>query len=159
MQAFMDMQNLQAQSITNASATPLLGKEVRVMESTFHHTGKCSRDFKINVLEGNSQGNVIIKDKDGNVLGEVAFTMSDSKGGDTVVKWDGKNHETGELYLGGDYKVEVKSTNGAKDVGYAYDDGMVNRVDFSSSGAALTVNGVKYALAYLVMVKNADSST
>jgi len=152
MQEFMNMQTLQAQSITNASATPLLGKDVRVMESTFHHTGLSEKEFNIYVMEGNSQGNVLIKDKDGNVVGEIGFTMDDSKGGDTTVKWDGKNQDTGNLYLGGEYTVEVVSTNGAKSVGYAFQDGRVTGVNFSSSGAALTVNGLNYGLGYLVKV-------
>jgi len=153
MQAFMDMQNLQAQSITNASATPLLGKDVRVMETTFHHEGRSSREFNIYVMDGNSQGTVVIKDGDGNVLGEVGFTLENSKGGDITVKWDGMNKDTGNLYLGGDYTVEVVSTtDSTKSVGYAFQEGVVSGVNFSSSGAALTVNGVKYGLGYLVNV-------
>jgi flagellar basal-body rod modification protein FlgD len=152
MQDFMNMQNLQAQSITNASATPLLGKDVRVMESTFHHKGLCEKEFNIYVMEGNSKGTVLVKDKDGNIVGEIGFTMEDSKGGDTTVKWDGKNQETGSLYMGGDYTVEVVGTNGTKSAGYAFQDGRVTGVNFSSTGAALTVNGLHYGLGYLVKV-------
>jgi len=152
MQEFMNMQNLQAQSITNASATPLLGKDVRVMEPSFHHKGLCEKEFNIYVMDGNRQGTVVVKDKEGTVVGEIGFTMDDSKGGDITVKWDGKNQETGNLYLGGEYTVEVVSTNGAKNVGYAFQDGRVTGVNFSSSGAALTVNGLQYGLGYLVKV-------
>jgi len=158
MQDFMNMQNLQAQSITNASATPLLGKDVRVMESTFHHKGLSAREFNIYVTEGNSQGTVLVKDKDGNIVGEIGFAMEDSKGGDTTVKWDGKNQETGNLYLGGDYTVEVVSTNGAKSIGYAFQDGRVSGVNFSSTGAALNINGIQYGLGYLVRVNESLAS-
>jgi flagellar basal-body rod modification protein FlgD len=154
MQAFMDLQNLQAQSITNASATPLLGKNVRVMESSFHHKGAEGRDFNVYVAEGNSQGNVIVKNKDGDVVAQIGFTLEDSKGGDITVKWNGKNPDTGNFYLGGDYTVEVVSTNGAKNIGYAFQDGMVSGVSFSSTGAALTVNGTQYGLGYLVKVSD-----
>jgi len=157
MQDFMNMQNMQAQSITNASATPLLGKDVRVMESSFHHKGLSEREFNIYVMEGNSQGTVLIKDKDSNVVGEIGFTMDDSKGGDTTVKWNGKNPETGTSYLGGEYTVEVVSTNGAKSVGYAFQDGRVSGVNFNSSGASLTINGLQYGLGYLVKVKESAS--
>ena len=159
MQDFMTMQNLQAQSITNASATPLLGKNVRVMESSFHHKGLCEREFNIYVMEGNSQGNVLIKNGDGDIVGEIGFTLDNSKGGDTTVKWDGRNPDTGNLYMGGDYTIEVVSSNGAKNIGYAFQDGIVSGVNFSSNGAALNVNGIKYGLGYLVRVNHDDAST
>jgi len=152
MQKFMDNQTLQAQSITNASATPLLGKNVRVMEANFHHKGLSEREFNIYLMEGNSQGNVIIKDGDGNVVGEIPVSREDSKGGDTTVKWDGINHDTGKPYLGGNYTVEVMSVNGSNSVGYAFQDGVVGGVNFSSSGAALNINGTQYGLGYLVKV-------
>ncbi len=153
MQAFMDLQNLQAQSITNASATPLLGKEVRVMENEFKHKGLSEREFNIHVLEGNSQGTVIIRDEDKNVVAEIAFSLDDSKGGDTTIKWNGRNADTGDMYLGGKYTVEVMSVNGAKAVGYAYQEGVVTGVNFNSGGAALTINGTQYGLGFLVDVK------
>ncbi|MDR2554441.1 MAG: hypothetical protein LBC64_03335 [Fibromonadaceae bacterium] len=156
MQDFMTMQNLQAQSITNASATPLLGKDVRVMESTFHHKGLSEREFNIYVMEGNSQGTVLIKDKDGKVIGEIGFAMDDSKGGDTTVKWNGKNPDTGTSYLGGEYTVEVVNSTGTKSAGYAFQDGRVSGVNFNSSGASLTINGLQYGLGYLVKVKESD---
>jgi flagellar basal-body rod modification protein FlgD len=159
MQAFMDLQNLQAQSITNASATPLLGKDVRVMESSFHHKGSCSRDFNIYVMEGYSQGNVVVKNKDGDVVAEIGFSLEDSKGGDITVKWNGKNRDNGEFYLGGDYTVEVMSVNGTKNIGYAFQDGMVSGVNFSSTGATLTVGENQYGLGYLVKVNGDDIST
>jgi len=153
MQAFMDLQNLQAQSITNASATPLLGKEVRVMETTFKHKGLSEREFNVHVLEGSSQGNLVIKDEDGNVVAEIGFSLDDSKGGDTTVKWNGRNTETGDFYLGGKYSAEVKSIDGSKAVGYAYQEGTVTGVSFNSGGAALTINDIQYGLGFLVEVK------
>ena len=153
MQAFMDMQTLQAQSITNSSATPLLGKNVRVMETEFKHKGLSEREFNIHVLEGYSQGNVIIKNEDGDIVAEIAFSLEDSKGGDTTVKWNGRNTETGDQYLSGKYSAEVMSVDGSKKVGYAYQEGMVSGVDFTN-GASLVVNGTKYGIGYLVNVEN-----
>jgi len=153
MQAFMDMQTLQAQSITNASATPLLGKEVRVMETTFQHKGLSEKEFNIHVLEGYSQGNVIIKNEEGDVVAEIGFSLEDSKGGDTTIKWDGWNREANTQCLGGKYTVEVTGIN-SKTVGYAYQEGTVSGVSFNSGGASLTVNGVQYGLGYLVSVED-----
>lgn len=156
MQAFMDMQNLQAQSITNASATPLLGKTVRVMEASFDYTGG-GKEFNINLSTKNA--NVVIKDKEGNIVAELDAGAESSKGGDTTVKWDGINKETGQPFLSGNYSVEVVDVStGATKVGYAYQEGPVTGVNFSSTGSALTVNGVQYGLGYLVSVDDDASA-
>jgi flagellar basal-body rod modification protein FlgD len=156
MQAFMEMQTLQAQSITNASATPLLGKEVRVMEAGFEHKSG-AKEFNIHLTDGNKNGTVVIKDKDGKTVAELEIAAESSKGGDVKVKWDGKDTETSNLVLGGQYTIEVLDASGMKNAGYAYKDGTVSGVSFSASGAGLTIDGVQYGLGYLVSVEE-DSS-
>jgi len=157
MQAFMEMQTLQAQSITNASATPLLGKEVRVMESSFEHGGTGTKEFNIYLGEGKKTGTVVIKDSEGNVVAELPAEIEGNKGGDTKVTWDGKDKNTGNQVFG-KFTVEVVDVGG-KNVGYAYQDGKVTGVSFNSSGAALTINGTQYGLGYLVKVKDPEPST
>jgi len=151
MQAFMEMQTLQAQSITNASATPLLGKDVRVMEAGFDYkTG--GRELNIHLLEGNKTGTVVIKDKDGKTVAELEVAVESSKGGDVKIKWDGKDTETKNAVLAGQYTVEVLDASGIKNAGYAYKDGTVSGVSFSVNGAGLTIDGMQYGLGYLVSV-------
>ncbi len=154
MQAFMEMQTLQAQSITNASATPLLGKDVRVMESSFEHKGSGSREFNIYLGDGNRSATVMIKDSEGNVVAEIPAEVESNKGGETKVTWDGKDQSTGNLVLGGKFTVEVMNASGTANAGYAYQDGTVTGVNFNSNGAAITVNGISYGLGYLVNVKD-----
>ncbi len=156
MQAFMEMQTLQAQSITNASATPLLGKEVRVMEAAIDYKSG-GREFNIHLLEGNKNGTVVIKDKDGKTVAELEVAVESSKGGDVKVKWDGKDTETKNMVLGGQYTIEVFDASGTKNAGYAYQDGTVSGVSFSQSGAGLTINGLQYGLGYLVSVEEDTS--
>ncbi|MDR2582856.1 MAG: flagellar hook assembly protein FlgD [Fibromonadaceae bacterium] len=152
MQAFMEMQTLQAQSITNASATPLLGKDVRVMEAAFDYKSG-GREFNIHLLEGNKTGTVVIKDKEGKTVAELEVGVESSKGGDAKIKWDGKDTETKNAVLAGQYSVEVFDASGMKNAGYAYQDGTVSGVSFSSSGAGLTIGGLQYGLGYLVSVE------
>jgi len=157
MTEFMEMQTLQAQSVTNASATPLLGKEVRVMEASFQHKGLAEREFNVHLMEGFSSGTLVIKDKDGNIVAEIAVSAEDSKGNDLKVKWDGTNDADGKKLLGGKYSVEVLDAIGNNNAGYAYQEGIVSGVNFSSGGAALTIGGEKYGLGYLVNVKDVKS--
>ncbi|MDR2580089.1 MAG: DUF4116 domain-containing protein [Fibromonadaceae bacterium] len=157
MQAFMDMQSLQAQSITNASATPLLGKEVRVMETAFDHRGLTEREFNIYLSEGNRYGVVLIKDADGKIVAEIDVAAESSKGGEVKVKWDGTDSKTGDKVLGGKYTIEVLDYSGSKTAGYAYQDGIVSGVSFSAAGAGLTINDVLYGLGYLIHVEKDDS--
>jgi flagellar basal-body rod modification protein FlgD len=157
MQAFMELQSLQAQSITNASATPLLGKEVRVMENSFEYKGYSTKELNIHLVD-TKEGVVLIKDEDGKVVAELGVAVESSKGGDATVSWDGKDAD-GKSFLGGKYSIEVVDSGiGSKNVGYAFQDGVVTGVNFSSSGAALTVNGTQFGLGFLVNVENNNSS-
>jgi flagellar basal-body rod modification protein FlgD len=154
MQAFMDMQSLQAQSITNASATPLLGKDVRVMEDSFQHSGMTTREFNISLMEGTKTGTVVIRDSEGRIVAEIPAEVENTKGGDTTVEWDGKDKE-GNFVLSGKFTIEVvDSATSLKNVGYAYQDGRVTGVGFSAAGASLTINGKQYGLGYLVHVND-----
>jgi flagellar basal-body rod modification protein FlgD len=156
MQSFMDLQSLQAQSITNASATPLLGKDVRVMEVVFDRENNSSepREFNIYLTEGNRTGTVVIKNSDGYVVAELDVSIDSNKGGEATVKWDGRNKDDEKLAPGGKYTVEVVDASGTKNVGYAYQDGKVTGVSFNSAGASLTINGVQYGLGLLANVKD-----
>jgi len=157
MTSFMDMQTLQAQSVTNASATPLIGKEVRVMEATFQHKGLSEREFNVHLMEGFSSGTLVIRDEKDNIISEIPITAEDSKGNDLKIKWDGMNQADDKKMLGGKYKVEVLDAIGSGPAGYAYQEGVVTGVSFSSGGASLTVGGEKYGLGYLVDVKEVGS--
>ncbi|MCL2259801.1 MAG: hypothetical protein FWC15_00435 [Fibromonadales bacterium] len=161
MQAFMDMQNMQAQSITNASATPLLGKEVRVMEASFKYGGLGGKDLNIFLAEGHKNGVAVIKNSEGKVVAEIEVSVDSIKGGETTIKWNGKDSNDGKdgqtICLGGTYTVEVMDVNQAKSVGYAYQDGMVSGVSFHSGGASLTINGTQFGLGYLVNVQEVAS--
>jgi len=157
----MDMQSLQAQSITNASATPLLGKEVRVMEGGIDYNGG-TVEIDIHLMDGNKTGTVVIKDKDGNTVAELEATAESSNGGDVKVKWDGTDSETLKQVAAGQYTIEVLDASGLNAAGYAFKDGMVSGVSFSATGAGLTVDGRQYGLGYLVNVeedKSAKSSS
>jgi len=157
MSEFMELQTLQAQSITNASATPLLGKEVRVMEASFDYAGLSEKEFNVH-LEGTKSGVVVIKDKDDNIVAEIGVEVESSKGGDTKAKWNGTK-EDGTRYLAGTYKVEVvDASTGSTNVGYAFQDGVVNGVSFNSNGAGLSINGTVYGLGYLIDVKEDEAA-
>jgi flagellar basal-body rod modification protein FlgD len=157
MQNSMETQALHAQSITNASATPLINKMVRVMEESFEYSGAKGKDINIHLTEGNKNARVLIKNSDGDVVADLGVSADSSKGGDGVVKWDGKDPETGNQYLGGKYTIEVLSPSGQKIAGYAYSEGVVTGVNFSTNGAALTINGKQYGLGYLVNVEDYEA--
>ena len=157
MQAFMDMQTLQAQSITNASATPLINKMVRVMEEGFDYNGIDGKEFNIHLTEGNKSAKVLIKNAEGDVVAELGANVDTNKGGDVTVKWDGKDPETGNPYLGGKYTIEVMKPSGTAAAGYAFNEGVVTGVNFGAGGAALTINGKQYGLGYLVNVEDYEA--
>lgn len=155
---FMSLQTLNSQSVVNSSATPLIGKEVRVMQSSLSHTKGDTKTFDLHMNKGYSKGTLQIMDSKDNVVAEIAVSRDGTADGDLTVKWDG-NGTDGKALATGEYTMKLATTDGETAIGYAWDEGVVSSVGFSSSGADISVNGTKYAMAYLVNVTNAKSGS
>lgn len=156
MNTFMTLQTLNSQSMTNASATPLLGKNVRVSVGDFSHTSGKTHDLDVHLNEGYSTGVLQILDSNDKVIREIPVTGSNSKGGDYEAKWDGLDSE-GKTVTSGTYTFSLVNSDGKSTAGYVWDEGKVSSVGFGETGASLTINDVKYALKNLVTVT--DSQT
>jgi hypothetical protein len=129
------------------------------MEGAFEHKGLSEREFNIH-LDGTRQATVVIRDGEGNIVSEINVGVENSKGGDVKVKWDGTHKDTGNKCLSGTYTVDVMdSSTGATKVGYAYQEGTVSGVSFSSSGAGITINDKVYGLGYLVSVEGNEAGS
>lgn len=155
MNNFMTLQTLNSQSTTNASATPLLGKQVRVSEGSLTYEGN-GETFDVHLKEGSSKGTLVIRDAKDVVVAEVAVSRADSKGGDVNITWNGKGTD-GTALLAGKYTMEVVGTDGTTSAGYVFKDGKVTSVGFGETGATLTIDGTKYGLKNLVNVEEAES--
>jgi flagellar basal-body rod modification protein FlgD len=156
MSDFMSLQTLNSQSMTNASATPLIGKKVRVSESTLDHTAKATQTFQVNLYEGNKQGTLVIRDEKDTIVAEIALQNENSKGGDLTVTWDG-TAANGDILPAGRYSMEVQAQDGTSSAGYVYMEGTVSAVSFGANCANLTIGDKKYGLKNLVNVENAES--
>jgi len=155
MNTFMTMQTLNSQSMTNSSATPLLGKEVRVAKADLVHEQGKTDALKVTLEDSYRSGTLEISDSKGNVVARVPIEAKE-KGGDAQVEWNGKGTD-GTSLASGSYTLSVLASDGKTTAGYVYDEGVVKGVSFNSTGATLSINGKSYGLGRLLNVKEAET--
>jgi flagellar hook assembly protein FlgD len=128
-----------SQSVANASAMSLIGRDVRMIQDKVSWDGKDGNRIPINVHLGNAtRGDVEIIDGDGKVIRTIAATDKDAQNSVTVY-WDGKTDD-GEKAKAGSYGVRVKG--GDKDLSlYPYVQEVVEGVRFSNDGVMVKIAG------------------
>jgi flagellar basal-body rod modification protein FlgD len=128
-----------SQSISNASAMSLIGRDVRMIQEKLSWDGKDGNKIPINVHLGNAvKGDVEITDSEGNVIRTIAASGKDAQNSVTVY-WDGKTDD-GEKAKVGTYGVRVKG--GDKDLSlYPYVQEVVEGVRFSNDGVMVKIAG------------------
>lgn len=154
MNTFMAMQTLNSQSSTNATATTLIGKEVRVAQSNLVYNGQ-GVSIDAYLSEGNKTGKMVLRDAKDNVVAEIAVSRENSKGGEVTVEWNGVGTD-GTKVPAGSYSMEMVGADGESSAGYAYVEGLVTAVNFNGNGSSFTINGTQYGLTSLVKVQNAE---
>jgi len=132
-------QMFSSQSISNASAMSLIGRDVRMIQDSVTWDGKDGNKVPIRVHLGNaSSGEVEITDSDGNVIRTIAATGKDAENSVTVY-WDGKTDD-GEKAKSGSYGISVKG--GDKDSSlYTYVQEVVEGVRFTNDGVMVKIGG------------------
>lgn len=128
-----------AVGLTNTMAASLAGKHVKAITNEIHSPGTGS-EVRFNIKSEASNVEIIIRDKDGNIVR--TQEMKNLPSGDQGWVWDGLNNN-GNSMPEGSYFVEIKAKNGAVNVeSYAFIEGIAERVRYSGSGVDLLVNGV-----------------
>jgi flagellar basal-body rod modification protein FlgD len=128
-----------SQSVANASAMSLIGRDVRMIQDNITWDGKDGSKVAINAHLGNtSSGTVEITDSDGKVIRTIAANNKDAQNSVTVY-WDGKTDD-GEKAKAGTYGVRMKG--GDKDMSlYTYVQEVVEGVRFTNDGVQVKIGG------------------
>jgi flagellar basal-body rod modification protein FlgD len=135
----VDAQKNSAQSMSNASAVSLIGKEVRLKEKNVLWEGRTGATIPIQVhLGNNNEANVQILDSDGKVVKTLQAANKDSQNSSTV-EWNGTT-DNGDFAMAGTYTVSIVGED-KDDSLYAFVQDVVQGVTFSSSGAKLKIGG------------------
>jgi flagellar basal-body rod modification protein FlgD len=155
----MDVAPDQAQSgfssMTPSSAVSLIGKQVRVLESTITHGGQDNEQHEIKVnATPNSEVSIAIADSNGNVV-EAYQAQADATGVATFT-WNGAQLD-GTYAGAGQYQVLVDGEDNDPSM-YPFTDGTVSGVSNVNGTSLIRIDGESYKLSDVVDVASASST-
>lgn len=132
---------LLSQSITNVSASALIGKRVKASSNAVSFNGSEAVKIGYNLPADAAKLSIEIRDSKGNIV-QTLEPSAERKQGEHTLAWDGKD-KFGGTVPAGTYTFAVKAST-SKDIAldvktFAY--GLVESVRFKPDGAALIVNG------------------
>jgi flagellar basal-body rod modification protein FlgD len=138
-----------AQSTTNASAVSLIGKTVKLQQTTVDYDGtKVSFDVH---LGNNNEATVKLLDEDGNIV--QTFTASDKNDENSVtLTWDGLNNQ-GKSAATGTYTIQIENQDTDSTL-YSFIKGKVNGVIFSDDkGVIIKIDGEEISIGDILEVE------
>lgn len=140
-----DMVGNQADSsaiISNASATGLIGKSVRVNASTVLYDPSQGAPIEINVHSEAGSGSVLsILDSEGNIVNALPLESA----GETKLTWNGLKVDGTEAPAGS-YDLRVTSRDGTAETGYTFFENKVTGITYGANGLRLEINGQSVAM-------------
>lgn len=148
MQGMIDNQKSSAATMTNASATGLLGKQVRVEANTVLLDPAKSPTITMDAFAETGEPSVVsILDGEENLINAIQLT----KAGDSQITWNGLKAD-GTMAPAGVYTVKVTSVDGKRDLGYTYLADRVTGIRFGKDGMRLEVRGQEVGMDKVVHV-------
>ncbi|MGM0462299.1 MAG: flagellar hook capping FlgD N-terminal domain-containing protein [Fibrobacterota bacterium] len=146
----LDIQNNTAQSMSNASAVSLVGREVRLMQDSFSWEGNSNQPFRVQ-MGNRSSVTVEILDSDDEVIDEVTVDGKDDTNAGTFT-WDGVTQE-GEKAEFGEYKLRVRENAESSDELYCFVQDVVKGLRYTDSGAMLNVDNREISVGNIIEVE------
>jgi flagellar basal-body rod modification protein FlgD len=138
-------------SISNASATNLIGKSVRVNAADVVFDPTKKDPIEINVHTDPGKTSVLsILDSEEKIVNALPLQFT----GEGKIKWNGMKMD-GSIAPGGSYKLKVTSPDGTVDTGYTYLEDKVSGISYSKTGMRLEVRGQSIGMDQVVHVGEA----
>ncbi len=141
------------QSINNAMAPALIGKEVKLQGGAFTNNDDSSVTLGYSLPASASGVTVKVYDKNGTLVKE--FKDADNAIGDNKLSWDYTDND-GQAVPKGDYTftVEAKDSQGSAITAGLFKYGVISGIRFSDSGTKLVVGKSEYLLSDVQEIVN-----
>jgi flagellar basal-body rod modification protein FlgD len=136
-----------AATISNSSATSLIGKPVRVTAADIVYDPAETKPIEINVHAEDATSVLSILDAEGNIVNALPLTSK----GELSVAWNGSLID-GTKAPAGKYSLKVTSKDGSKDTGYTYFEDKVTGLSYTKTGVRLEIRGQTVGLDQVVHV-------
>lgn len=154
-EAALEVQNMAATSQTNASAVGLVGKEVRLMQTTVTNDGS-GRPMVGKVNMGNrSEVQVEIFDDEGNTVKMLTVQKQPGKDYGTF-NWDGKDQNGDQTQIG-KYGLQVLGQDQDSSL-YCFVEDTVDGLRYSGEGPLLRVGGEEISVGNIIEVNHGEAA-
>lgn len=142
---------LQMQSLNNAMAAGLIGKDIQANYDSLYIDNDNSPEIGFSVSSYAATVELTIKDADGNVV--ATLVDEDVNPGTHTISWDGKD-ELGQRVPEGQYTIEAAAYDADGDIftPELIVVGTVESVTYRDGSAYLQVNGVEIPLGYITAI-------
>jgi flagellar basal-body rod modification protein FlgD len=147
LESMVSGQAASAATISNSSATSLIGKPVRVTAADIVFDPAETKPIEINVHAEDATSVLSILDAEGNIVNALPLTTK----GELAVSWNGSLLD-GTKAPAGKYTLKVTSKDGSKDTGYTYFEDKVTGLAYSKTGVRLEIRGQSVGLDQVVHV-------
>jgi flagellar hook assembly protein FlgD len=146
-----------SQSVANASAMSLIGRDVRMYQDKVTWDGKADGKVAINVHLGNAAtGKVEVRNAEGEVIRTIAVSSKDGQNSATVY-WDGKTDD-GKTSKAGTYEIGVAGADKDESL-YCYVQAVVEGVRFTSDkGVLVKIDGREVSISGVLDVSMSTDS-
>lgn len=155
----IDANYLLTQSINNTMTAGLIGKDVKIAGESVSYIGQDSTNIGYELPADAKGVEVKVFDDAGNNI--KTFTDLDVGKGEYKLSWDFTD-DRGNKLSHGNYRVEIDATtlDGSDMVAAQYFIGNIDGVRFTSTGTAIMVNGVEYAISdvFEILERSEDDS-
>lgn len=136
METMVANQASSANTISNASATSLIGKSVRVdaKNVVFDPTKKEPIEIDVHVNAADSVLSIV--DSEGTIVNAIPLDVT----GERKISWSGLKMD-GNMAPAGAYELKVTSRDGLSETGYTFIEDRVDGISFAKTGMRLDVRG------------------
>jgi flagellar basal-body rod modification protein FlgD len=149
-EAMVSGQATSASTISNSSATNLIGKPVRVTAADIVYDSTKKDAIQINVHSDAADSVLSIVDEEGTIVNALPL----AKSGEHKVDWNGLKMD-GSKAPSGKYSLKVTGRD-AKDSGYTYFEDKVTGLSYSKTGVRIEIRGQSVGLDQVVHVGDAE---
>ena len=150
----LDIQNYTALSTTNASAVSLIGKEVRLKQTSAFHTAGENTEVKVNVGERSSV-ELQFLDDNGDVVKTIETGPKDSENS-AVVSWDGLKDD-GTFASSGTYSLNIVGSEEDSSL-YCFDQDVVDGIRYTADGPMVKIGGKEIPIVNVLDISQGEAS-
>lgn len=148
LEAMVAGQKESALTMSNSSATGLIGKHARVLADTIIFDPTQKEPIKINVHVDPGEASVLsVLDEKGNIINALPLDHA----GESTLSWNGAMLN-GDKAPAGKYTLKVTTRDGSLDMGYAYLESKVEGIRYTKDGVRLQMSGQEIAMSQVVQV-------